>query len=122
MYLDGIGHVETLGAPPSPQEMAMIQARAAAEAAAKAAARGAGDAAFKAAQEEGLSPGAAVDVAREASAVTYSKTLETGLSRLPAIPAGSNLKTWLVIGAVGVGVYLLVRRPAPAPYYRRAPR
>lgn len=121
MYLDGIGHVEALGAP-SAQEMAVLQAQAAAEAAAKAAARGAGDAAFKQAQEAGLPAGPAVDAARQASDAAYRQTLETAWARMPAAPAGPNLKTWLVIGAVGVGVYLLVRRPAPSPYYRRASR
>lgn len=118
MHLDGIGNVETLGAPPSPEEIARLQAQAAAQGAAQAAARGAGDAMYKKVLEEGGTTGAAVDAAREAAAKVGADVWARASAGIPQAPA-FNLKPWLILGGVGLGVYLLARRPAPAPYYRR---
>jgi hypothetical protein len=122
MRVEGIGRIETLGAAPSQAEMAAMRARTAAEAAATAASRYAGDAAFAIADADpDLSVGAKVDVARNAAAIAYQNTfknnLEAGLSRIPAAPT-VNIKTWLLIGAVGVGAYLILRRPSSRPFRR----
>ena len=118
--VQGLGNLEKLGAGPTPDEMARIAAEAGARAAADAAARGAGDARYKQALEAGKPDEVAKIEAQTTAATVGADVYARAVSKIP--PARLNLAPWVIVGAVGLGAYLLFRRPSRPAQFERRPR
>lgn len=104
-----------MGALPTPAEMAVLQAEAAAQGAAKAAATYGGQKTYENKKADGVPEGEAKAAAQKVFEDNFRYQLDVeraarGLRRSASHPAG-NL---IVFGAVAVGAYLLFRRRKPA--------